>query len=101
MARLFLAALGVILLAIAALALVWLLGQMLSGLGVFVSGTAAVLWRLLGFLILAGGLGGLVYFLTSAWRPSVRVPAPPESVRPKNVRLKKPSTRVKVGKVKA
>ncbi len=70
MARLILAVIGVVLLAVAALSLVWLLGQMLVGLGAFVVGTAAVLWRLLGFLILAGALGGLAYFLASAWRPS-------------------------------
>ncbi|WP_029479283.1 hypothetical protein [Deinococcus frigens] len=88
MARLILAAVGVILLAIAALALVWLLGQLLVGLGAFVVGTAAVLWRLLGFLILAGALGGLVYFLASAWRPSSRVAAPPEPVRLKKAAQK-------------
>lgn len=81
MARLILAAIGVILLAVAALALVWLLGQLLAGLGAFVVGTAAVLGRLLGFLIVAGALGGLVYFLASAWRPSSRVAAAPEPVR--------------------
>lgn len=91
MARLILAALGVILLAIAALALVWLLGQVLSGLGVFVSGTAAVLGRLLAFLIVSGALGGLVYFLASAWRPSSRVPAVPEPVR----LSKRPAPKVK------
>lgn len=72
MARLILAAVGVVLLAVAALALVWLLGQLLVGLGAFVVGAAGVLWRLLGFLIVVGGLGGLVYFLSSAWRPSSR-----------------------------
>ncbi|CAM3172057.1 hypothetical protein DESA109040_00745 [Deinococcus saxicola] len=92
MARLILAVIGVVLLAIAALALVWLLGQLLVGLGAFVVGTAAVLWRLLGFLILAGALGGLVYFLASAWRPSARVAAAPA---PETVRLKKPARKVK------
>ncbi len=72
MARLILAILGVVLLAVAALALVWLLGQVIVGLGVFVVGLAAVLSRLLWFLIVAGALAGLVYFLASAWRPSVR-----------------------------
>ncbi|WP_229752868.1 hypothetical protein [Deinococcus aerophilus] len=72
MARLILAILGVVLLAVVSLALVWLLGQVLVGLGVFVVGLAAVLSRLLWFLIVAGALAGLVYFLASAWRPSVR-----------------------------
>lgn len=88
MARLILAAVGVVLLAIAALALVWLLGQVLVGLGAFVVGTVGVLWRLLGFLILAGALGGLVYFLASAWRPSARVAAVPETVRLKKTARK-------------
>ena len=90
MARLILAAVGVILLAIAALALVWLLGQLLVGLGAFVVGTAAVLGRLLGFLVFAGVLGGLIYFLASAWRPSSRAAAP-EPVR----LAKKPAQKVK------
>ncbi|GGO17996.1 hypothetical protein [Deinococcus humi] len=88
MARLILAIIGVVLLAVAALSLVWLLGQLLVGLGAFVVGTAAVLWRLLGFLILAGTLGGLAYFLASAWRPSSQVTAPVEQIR-----VKKPKVR--------
>ncbi|KEF35034.1 MULTISPECIES: hypothetical protein [Deinococcus] len=70
MLRLLLAATGVLLLALLALALVWLAGQLLVGLGAFVVGTAQVLWRLLGFLASAGFFGGLAYFVASAWRPS-------------------------------
>lgn len=87
MARLILAVIGVVLLAIAALSLVWLLGQLLVGLGAFVVGTAAVLWRLLGFLIVVGALGGLAYFLASAWRPSSRVAATPEPLRVKKAKV--------------
>jgi hypothetical protein len=49
---------------------VWLAGQLLALVGAFVIGTAGVLGRLLGFLLLAGGLGGLAYFVASAWRPA-------------------------------
>ena len=73
MTRLLLALAGVLLLAVLALALVWLAGQLLAGLGVFLVGTAGVLGRLLGFLLVTGLLGGLAYFLASAWRP-VREP---------------------------
>ncbi|WP_034384232.1 hypothetical protein [Deinococcus sp. YIM 77859] len=69
MTRLLLALAGVVLLAVVALALVWLAGQLLVGVGSFVVGAAQVLWRLLGFLLLAGLLGGLTYFIASAWRP--------------------------------
>lgn len=88
MARLILAVVGVVLLAVAALSLVWLLGQLLVGLGAFVVGTAAVLWRLLGFLLVAGALGGLAYFLASAWRPSARVAATPEPARPEKAKVR-------------
>lgn len=70
MTRLLLALVGVVLLALAALALIWLAGQLLALVGAFVIGTAGVLGRLLGFLLLAGGLGGLAYFVASAWRPA-------------------------------
>ncbi len=96
MARLILAAIGVVLLAVAALALVWLLGQLLVGLGAFVVGTAGVLWRLLGFLIVVAGLGGLVYFLASAWRPSSRTQASTQAVqaaeKPAPQRVRQPGT---------
>lgn len=69
MTRVLSALVGVLLLAVTALALVWLAGQLLTGLGAAVSGTASVLFRLLGFLLLAGGLGGVVFFIASAWRP--------------------------------
>lgn len=70
MTRLLLALVGVVLLAVIALALVWLAGQLLVGLGAFVVGAARVLARLLAFLIAAGLLGGLAYFIASAWRPA-------------------------------
>lgn len=72
MARFLLALVGVVLLAITALALVWLLGQVLVGVGAFVVGAAGVLSRLLWFLVFTGFLAGLVYFFTSAWRPANR-----------------------------
>jgi len=72
MTRLLLALAGVVLLALTALALVWLAGQFLVGAGAFVVGTAGVLTRLLGFLLLTGVFGGLAYFIASAWRPRGR-----------------------------
>ncbi|MFC4637059.1 hypothetical protein [Deinococcus hohokamensis] len=77
MTRMLFALAGVVLLAITALAVVWLVGEILAGLGAFVVGASVVLWKLLWFLILAGVLGGLVFFVTSAWRP-----APPATKRP-------------------
>ncbi|WP_188963846.1 hypothetical protein [Deinococcus aquiradiocola] len=68
MTRLLVALLGVVLLAILALAAVWLLGQVLGGLGAFVVAAASVLAGLLKFLLLAGVLCGAVYFVTSSWR---------------------------------
>lgn len=59
-----------VLLAVTALAAVWLAGQLLSGLGAFIVGASTVLWRLLWFLVMATVLGGLVFFVASAWRPS-------------------------------
>lgn len=83
MSRVILALLGVILLAVVALALLWLLGQVMVGVGAFVVGTAAVLSRLLWFLIVTGVLSGLVYFVASAWRPAARIATPgvPSGVR--------------------
>jgi predicted lipid-binding transport protein (Tim44 family) len=77
MTRLLLALAGVVLLAVTALAAVWLLGQLLTGLGLFIVGAAGVLGRLLWFLLITGVLAGVVYFVASAWRPSVRAPVPP------------------------
>ncbi|MFC4455015.1 hypothetical protein [Deinococcus sonorensis] len=71
MGRLISAVVGVLLLAILALAGVWLLGQLLTGLGAFVVATAGVLGGLLKFMLVAGVLGGLVYFLASTWRRGV------------------------------
>jgi|GEM_PF-2825425 len=68
MTRLAVAMIGVLLLAFLALAGVWMLGQLLSGLGAFVVGVAGILAGLLKFLLLAGVLCGVVYFVTSSWR---------------------------------
>ncbi|GGR84822.1 hypothetical protein GCM10008960_09800 [Deinococcus sedimenti] len=68
---------GVVLLAVTALAAVWLLGQLLTGLGLFIVGAAGVLGRLMWFLLITGILAGVVYFVSSAWRPSVRTPLRP------------------------
>ncbi|WP_240740781.1 hypothetical protein [Deinococcus sp. Arct2-2] len=73
MTRLLFALLGIILLAVTALALVWLAGQVLVGLGVFVVGAAGVLGRLLWYLAFTGVLAGIVFFVASAWRPASRV----------------------------
>ncbi|MFC5847841.1 hypothetical protein [Deinococcus petrolearius] len=62
--------LGVALLAVTALGALWLLGQLLAGLGAFIAGTAGVLLRLLWFLAVAGLLGGVAFFLAGAWRPA-------------------------------
>lgn len=77
MTRILLALAGVILLAVTALAAVWLLGQLLTGLGLFIVGAAGVLGRLLWFLLVTGVLAATVYFVASAWRPSVRAPVRP------------------------
>lgn len=82
MTRLLLALAGVVLLAVTALAAVWLLGQLLTGLGLFIVGAAGVLGRLLWFLLITGVLAGVVYFVTSAWRPSVRAPVRPFRAQP-------------------
>ncbi|MFC4425712.1 hypothetical protein [Deinococcus navajonensis] len=73
MTRVLFALAGVVLLAITALAVVWLVGELLAGLGAFVVGASVVLWKLLWFLVLAGVLGGLVFFVTSSWRPATPV----------------------------
>ncbi len=68
MTRLVAALLGLLLLALLGLAGVWLLGQLLAGLGTFVVGLASVLGSLLRFLLTAGLVGGVVYFVASSWR---------------------------------
>ena len=68
MARLVVALLGVVLLALLARAGVWLLGQLFIGIGALVVGTAGVLGRLIWFLLVAGVLCSMVYFVTSSWR---------------------------------
>ena len=68
MVRFLVALLGVVLLALLALAGVWLLGQLFTGLGALVIGTAGVLGRLAWFLLVAGVLCSVVYFVTSSWR---------------------------------
>lgn len=82
MTRLLFALLGVILLAVTALALVWLAGQLLLGLGVFVVGAVGVLGRLLWYLTFTGVLAGIVFFVASAWRPASRVAPVQAQVRP-------------------
>lgn len=82
MTRLLLALAGVVLLAVTALAAVWLLGQLLTGLGLFIVGAAGVMGRLLWFLLITGVLAGVVYFVASAWRPSVRAPVRPYTTQP-------------------
>ncbi|PTA69236.1 hypothetical protein [Deinococcus arcticus] len=82
MTRVLLALAGVVLLAVTALALVWLLGQLLTGLGIFIVGAAGVLGRLLWFVLVTGLLSGLVYFVASAWRPGTRVLASAGPRRP-------------------
>lgn len=72
--------LGVALLAVTALGALWLLGQLLAGLGAFIAGTAGVLLRLLWFLAVAGVLGGVAFFLAGAWRPAGRGSGPQRRV---------------------
>ena len=68
MTRVVVAVIGVLLLAVLGLAAFWLLGQLIVGVGAFLVGTAGVLAGLIKFLLLAGILCGLVYFVTSSWR---------------------------------
>lgn len=72
MTRLLLGLAGVVLLAVVALALIWLAGQVLVGVGALAVGTAGVLLKLLWFLVVVTLLGGLVYFVANAWRPGHR-----------------------------
>ncbi|WP_027482138.1 hypothetical protein [Deinococcus pimensis] len=68
MGRLLAGLLAVVTAALVALAAIWLLGQLLQFLGVFLAGLAGVLAGLLWFLVLAVLLGGLAYFLASVYR---------------------------------
>lgn len=52
----------------AALLAVWLLGQVLVFLGTLLAALAGVLGKLAWYALLAGGLGGLTYFLASVYR---------------------------------
>ncbi|WP_148234923.1 hypothetical protein [Deinococcus maricopensis] len=70
MARLLAYLLLIVVAAFALLALVWLVGQILTGVGLFLAGAAGVLGRTLLFLLLAALLGGVAYFLASAYRRS-------------------------------
>lgn len=72
MSRLLASLLAALSLAALALAAIWLLGQLLRFLGIFLSGLAAVLAGLTWFLLLAALLGGLAYFLASAYRRPTR-----------------------------
>ena len=74
MTRLLLALAGVVLLAVTALGLLWLAGQLLVGAGLIATGVAGVLLRLLWFLSVAGVLSGAVYIVASAWRPARAAP---------------------------
>jgi hypothetical protein len=69
MSRLLLVLLSVTLLVLLALAGLWLIGQLLSGLGGFLVASALVLGGALRFAVLGALLGGLAYVLGSAWRP--------------------------------
>ena len=72
MTRILLALAGVVLLAVTALGLIWLFGQVLLGVGALAVGTAGVLLRLLWFFVVTGLLGGVAYFVANAWRPGLR-----------------------------
>lgn len=80
MTRLLLGFAGVILLAIVALAVIWLVGQVLVGVGGIAVGAAGVLLKVLWFLMVAALLGGLVYFVANAWRPAHQA-APQQRVK--------------------
>ncbi|AZI42131.1 hypothetical protein EHF33_04705 [Deinococcus psychrotolerans] len=67
MIRLLLAVLGLVLAALLSLTALWLLGELVSGLGQVLTTTASLLLGVLRFALTAGVLGGLAYILTSAW----------------------------------
>ena len=73
MTRVLLFVAGIFLLAVTALGVLWLAGQVLVGVGAVLAGAAGALLRLLWFLALAGVVGGLTYFGSTAWRPGRRV----------------------------
>lgn len=73
MTRVLLFVAGIFLLAVTALGVLWLAGQVLVGVGAVLAGAAGALLRLLWFLALAGVVGGLTYFVSNAWRPGRRV----------------------------
>lgn len=68
MTRLLSSILAVVVLVAAGLLAFWLLGHLLRFLGVFIVGLVSVLAGLLWYLLLAALLGGVVYFVTSAYR---------------------------------
>ncbi len=82
MSRVLLFVLGVLLLCAAALAALWAAGQVLVALGALLTGAAGVLGRLLIFLVLGAGAGGVSYFVASAWRPGQPVPSQPVPSQP-------------------
>ena len=83
MIRLLLAGLGLILVALLSLAALWLLGELFTGVGQTLVALSALLTRLLRFVVVAGGLGGAVYILTSAWsRPGRQVTPKKSSENP-------------------
>lgn len=59
--------LGVALAALLCLSALWLLGELVSGVGQFLVAAAALLIGVLRFVLVAGLLSGLTYVLTSAW----------------------------------
>lgn len=67
MTRLLLALLAVVFAALLSLVALWLLGELVLGLGQVLTTTAALLLGVLRFALTAGLLGGLAYILTSAW----------------------------------
>ncbi|GAA3999673.1 hypothetical protein GCM10022631_08240 [Deinococcus rubellus] len=67
MIRLLLAVLGVALAALLGLSVLWLLGELVTGIGQVLVAAAALLIGVLRFVLVAGVLSGLTYVLSSAW----------------------------------
>jgi len=65
--RLLLTVLGVALAALLGLCALWLLGELVSGIGQVLVAAAALMIGVLRFAVVAGVLGGLTYVLASAW----------------------------------
>lgn len=69
MSRVLLFLAGVIIMALLALCIIWLAGQLALGIGLLLVGLSDIFFKLLWFCLLSGLLGGVAYFITSAWRP--------------------------------